>query len=150
MWEGLLRETSARDSQHKFAFLRSSEMDPCPCCKNPWSRSTELFSLSCEACVADDGGVTGIDPSNLDLSVAPATDFYTHANGTWLANNPIPGEYPSWNTFVQLHDQNLPRLRGLLEALAPPAAGATADTIESKVRRLPWASLPAARGGATM
>jgi len=114
--------------------------NPCPCCNNPWTRQPELpFSLSCEACVADGGGVTGIDPKNLDPSVAPSADFYTHANGTWLANNPIPGEYPSWNTFVQLHDQNLPRLRGLLEALAPPAAGAAADTIESKVAAF-WSS----------
>ena len=112
----------------------------CPCCNNPWARPPELpFSLSCEACVADDGGVSGIDPKNLDASVAPSADFYTHANGKWLENNPIPGEYPSWNTFVQLHDQNLPRLRGLLEALEPPAAGAAADTTEAKVAAF-WSS----------
>ena len=112
----------------------------CPCCNNPWSRAPEAeFSLSCGACVEDDGGVTGIDPKNLDASVNPSADFYTHANGTWLANNPIPGEYPSWNTFVQLHDQNLPRLRGLLEALKPPAAGAAAGSTEAKVAAF-WSS----------
>ena len=77
--------------------------EPCPCCKNPWSRSPDTFALSCEVCVADDaGGVTGIDPKNLDQSVAPNTNFYSYANGTWLANNPIPGEYPSWNTFTRV------------------------------------------------
>ena len=43
----------------------------------------------------------------MDLSVDPGANFFKHANGTWMASNPIPGEYPSWNTFIALHDTNL-------------------------------------------
>lgn len=42
------------------------------------------------------------------------------ANGNWIKNNPIPAEYPAWNTFIALHDSNLGRLRALLEALPLP------------------------------
>ena len=45
----------------------------CPCCNNPWQKAAESFALSCEACTETDGGVTGLDPSNMDPSVSPAT-----------------------------------------------------------------------------
>ena len=35
-----------------------------------------------------------------------------------MKSNPIPPEYPSWNTFMQLHDQNQERLKVLLKELA--------------------------------
>ena len=79
----------------------------CKCCKNPWSRPAESFAPACEACFADDGGVAGLDPANMDLSVSPGQNFFRHSNGAWMKNNPIPGEYPSWNTFTALHDTNL-------------------------------------------
>ena len=112
----------------------------CPCCSNPWQKAAESFALSCEACMEIDEGTTGLDPKNMDLSVSPAENFFKHANGTWMASNPIPGEYPSWNTFIALHDANLTRLRNLLEGLTPPAnPGGVAETVEAKVAAY-WAS----------
>ena len=94
-------------------------MRKCPCCKNPWQQSAECFALSCDACLTDESA-KGLDPANMDTSVSPAVDFFAHANGGWQKANPIPAEYPAWNTFISLHDQNLGRLRDLLEQLPPP------------------------------
>lgn len=114
--------------------------EPCPCCNNPWhTKQDSLFALSCDECVSDDKGVTGIDPMNMDLKTSPGVNFFKHANGTWMANNPIPGEYPSWNTFTALHDKNLSRIRSLLDALVAPPKGTTAKTNEEKVAAF-WTS----------
>lgn len=50
-----------------------------------------------------------------DTSVAPGDDFYTHAVGTWLKNNPIPPEYSRWGSFEVVHQQTQENLRQLLE-----------------------------------
>ncbi len=36
---------------------------------------------------------SGIDPQNLDASIRPGDDFYHHAAGGWLRNNPLDGVY---------------------------------------------------------
>ena len=44
--------------------------------------------------------------------------------GGWKQANPIPAEYPSWNTFLELHELNQARVRALVESLgADPAGG---------------------------
>lgn len=92
----------------------------CPCCKNPWSTVGE--SQGCEReCLkieVPDRRNFGLDPGNLDLSVRPQDNFFLFGNGKWIANNPCPNEYPSWNTFRILADQNLTRLKELLTELS--------------------------------
>lgn len=61
---------------------------------------------------------SAIDPKNFDNSTSPADNFFTYANGGWQANNPIPPEYPNWNTFLELHTQNQERIKNLLNALS--------------------------------
>lgn len=108
----------------------------CPCCKNPWNicnednnsnkQSGEGFLssppsgslLPCQPCLSDNKGFSGIDPSNFDLSIQPGENFFQWSNGNWMAKNPIPNEYPSWNTFTVLRDLNLERLKTLLEELS--------------------------------
>ena len=63
-----------------------------------------------------------IDPANMDLSVRPGDNFYLYANGTWIKNNPVPPSKTRWGSFDQLREDNLGRLRTLLES-----AAATAD-----------------------
>ena len=105
---------------HKMTFA-------CPCCNNPWQRAVDgAFALSCGDCEADAKETTGLDPANMDTSVDPAENFYRFANGKWLDSNPIPGEYPAWNTFTALHDANLGRLRTMLEELPAPGSGGDA------------------------
>ena len=112
----------------------------CPCCDNPWHSlgGENSFSLSCEACV-EVSDKTGVDPDNLDPTVSARENFYIFCNGGWLKKNPIPDEYPAWNTFTALHDQNLTRLKGMLDELKRPADGVQATSIEGKVAAF-WAA----------
>ena len=53
----------------------------------------------------------GLDPKNFDASTPACSDFYQHANGGWLENNPVPAAYSSWGTFNELDDRNNAKLR---------------------------------------
>lgn len=59
--------------------------------------------------------VNGLDPSNLDLSTPPQTNFYQFTNGKWLSSNPIPAEYSRWGSFEQLSELSYDQLRQILE-----------------------------------
>ncbi len=58
----------------------------------------------------------GIDPANFDATTPACTDFYQHANGGWLKNNPIPAEYSAWGTMNEISERNLDVLRQILDA----------------------------------
>lgn len=93
-------------------------MGKCPCCENPWNQDDSgLGSFVCAPCIKDDKGVPGLDPTNFDPTVNPVDNFYLWSNGGWKAKNPIPDEYPSWNTFVVLRDLNLERLKAIVDDL---------------------------------
>jgi putative endopeptidase len=64
------------------------------------------------------GAVHGIDPADMDPTAKPCEDFYKYADGGWLKRNPIPPEYPSWNTFNELAERNREALHKILERLA--------------------------------
>ncbi len=72
-----------------------------------------------------------LDATARDHDVAPGTDFYTHANGGWLAANPVPSEYPAWGSFLEIHARNEEILHGLLEEAA--AAEQPADDVTAMV-----------------
>lgn len=61
---------------------------------------------------------SGIDLANFDREVAACTDFYAHANGTWLKNNPVPAAYSTWGTFNELEDRNNDRLLAIAREAA--------------------------------
>eukprot|EP00967_Tisochrysis_lutea_P066402 scaffold86480_cov27-Tisochrysis_lutea.AAC.1 len=75
----------------------------------------------------------------MDTSVSPGSNFFRHSNGVWMDSNPIPGEYPSWNTFTALHDKNLSRLKDMLETLPIPEKGSDAKSAAEKVAAF-WGS----------
>ncbi|MCK5739253.1 M13 family peptidase, partial [bacterium] len=66
-----------------------------------------------------------LDPANMDLSVKPGDDFYQYANGTWIANNPIPDEYSRYGVFEQLVERNSDDLLTLMESAAAEKKAAT-------------------------
>jgi putative endopeptidase len=63
-------------------------------------------------------GPLAIDIANMDTTVRPQDDFYQYANGTWLKNNPVPSTDSRWGSFSQLMEDNLKKLKGILEETA--------------------------------
>lgn len=53
--------------------------------------------------------------SNFDFNVRPQDDFNLFVNGTWLKNNEIPSKYTRWGTFEQLHEENLDKIKNLIQ-----------------------------------
>ena len=64
-----------------------------------------------------------IDVTALDKTIKPADDFFTFANGTWVAKTEIPASESRWGSFNELEQQNNIKLKAILnEAVASPGA----------------------------
>ena len=44
------------------------------------------------SCQNTEPKVPALDPTDMDLSVAPGEDFYLYANGGWMKKNPLKPE----------------------------------------------------------
>jgi putative endopeptidase len=86
-----------------------------PASKNPIAVAA-LAALPALAAAADPPAeVPGFDPTAIDRSVAPCTDFYRFACGNWMARNPVPPDRARWGRFDELAERNQMALRGILE-----------------------------------
>lgn len=63
-----------------------------------------------------------LDVTSIDRTVDPCADFFQYSCGGWIKNNPIPSDQSSWSLYSKMQDENLVRLRGILEAAAVPDA----------------------------
>ncbi|HZW50709.1 MAG TPA: M13 family metallopeptidase N-terminal domain-containing protein, partial [Rudaea sp.] len=73
----------------------------------------------------------GLDPRNFDARTPACTDFFQHADGGWLASNPIPAEYSTWSLDNEIGERNTAILKRILEDAAahPGAPGSTGQKI---------------------
>jgi putative endopeptidase len=70
----------------------------------------------------------GIDLAGIDRSVPPGSDFFAHANGTWLKKTEIPPDRGSYGAGAIVAELTTQRTRELLEEAAranAPAGSAT-------------------------
>jgi putative endopeptidase len=72
-----------------------------------------------------------LDVSSMDRTADPCVDFFQYSCGGWIKNNPIPLDQSSWGTYYKMQDENLARLRGILEAAAEP--GAQHNSVTQKI-----------------
>lgn len=89
-----------------------------------------LFAAACQP-KAEGEKVPGIDITDMDLSVAPGTDFFKYANGGWIAKNPLKPEYARFGSFDALRENNVKRLNDLFAEMAKmsPEKGTTDQKI---------------------
>ncbi len=76
-------------------------------------------------------GDFGLDLAAGDPSVAAGDNFYQHASGAWLKNNPIPADRTRWGTFDMLGAKSEANVRAIIDELA--AKDAPAGSIERKI-----------------
>ena len=62
--------------------------------------------------------ISPIDRASWDASVSPADDFYTHVNGAWLREHPVPPEYGAYGAFHEVNRRNQDLLHELLHEAA--------------------------------
>lgn len=78
-----------------------------------------MFAFATSAVMAQQTNLgTGIDKSNMDLTVKPGTDFYQYATGGWIKKHPLTPEYSRYAQFDALRENNNLQIRQLVEAIA--------------------------------
>jgi putative endopeptidase len=55
------------------------------------------------------------DKSGMDTSIHPGDNFFQYANGQWVKNSVIPDDQSGWGSFYTLYDENLKKLRTILD-----------------------------------
>ena len=83
------------------------------------------------ACQPKENKVQALDPTDMDLAVAPGQDFYRYANGGWMAKNPLKPEYARFGSFDVLREKTIENLNELFAGMTKlsPESG----TVEQKI-----------------
>ena len=86
------------------------------------------------ACQPKESKTPALDPTDMDLSVAPGEDFYLYANGGWMKKNPLKAEYARFGSFDVLRENTLENLKALFSEMTDlnPEPG----TVDQKIADL--------------
>ena len=57
---------------------------------------------------------SGIDKTNMDLTIKPGNDFYRYAAGNWMKNHPLDAEHTDNGAFTDLFEQNQKRIQDII------------------------------------
>jgi predicted metalloendopeptidase len=69
----------------------------------------------------------GIATQYIESSGRAPDDFFEYLNGKWLKTVEIPSDKSSWGSFMELRENTLPQLRGIIESVAAKKAAAGTD-----------------------
>lgn len=58
------------------------------------------------------------DTAGMDTTIQPGDNFFMYANGTWVKNSVIPDDQSGWGSFYTLYDENLKKLRTILDEVS--------------------------------
>ena len=72
-----------------------------------------------------------LDVTSMDRSIDPCTDFFAYSCGGWIKRNPILPDQSTWDTYSKMQDENLARLRNILEAAS--AQGPQRNSVDQKI-----------------
>ncbi|MEO8346869.1 MAG: M13-type metalloendopeptidase [Betaproteobacteria bacterium] len=96
----------------------------------------KYLTLACSAAALSGtlnaAALSGIEVQTIDPAVRAADDYYTYANGKWLATTIIPADKPSWSPAYVLHEDAQEKLRLIIEESAR-AKSSTQSAEASKV-----------------
>ena len=91
----------------------------------------------------------GIQPAQMDTTVAPCSDFYRYANGTWLSTFQLPNSYSTYGSFEELYDRNQEQVHALLEHEAAALPSAKPGSDEWKIGTFYSSCMDSAHANAT-
>ncbi|MDE6083449.1 MAG: M13 family metallopeptidase [Muribaculaceae bacterium] len=75
----------------------------------------------------------GINSDHLDTSIRLQDDFYGYANGGWLKENPLQGEYARFGVFDKIREEARLQLKELILNLRENPESKVNGTIEQKI-----------------
>lgn len=61
---------------------------------------------------------SGINPANMDTSIAPQQDFFRYVNGNWLTSTDIPADKARWGSFDELRENAEKQVLAIIQELA--------------------------------
>lgn len=74
-----------------------------------------IIALTVAACKNNTADKSYFDKAGMDTTIHPGDNFFMYANGTWIKNAKIPDDQSGWGSFYTLYDENLTKLRTILE-----------------------------------